>query len=242
MANHRLYVDAVPRPGELSTLDPERSHYLCRVLRQRRGDHVILFAGDGAAYDAQIETSDAHACEVSVGECIERQPAPRLRLHLCQALIKGDKLDWVLQKATELGVTDIWLLQTQRTEVHVEGARVSRRERHWRRVIDSAAEQCGRLHLPQLHGPIALDRLLTAPPAEQVFILDPGAPPLTRVPPELDTALLVGPEGGFTDAERTAAIARGATAVGLGAWTLRADTATVVAITMLRHSWNWNAP
>jgi 16S rRNA (uracil1498-N3)-methyltransferase len=212
------------------------------VLRLKRGDHVLLFAGDGAAYDGLLETGDARGCEVSVGECIERQAPPRLRLHLGQALIKGEKLDWVLQKATELGVTDIWLLATQRTEVHVEGARVGRRERHWRRVIDSAAEQCGRLYLPQLHGPIPLDSLLAAPPAQQMFLLDPGAAPLARVPPELDTLLLVGPEGGFSDAERSAAIARGAIALGLGQWILRADTAPVAAISVLRQAWNWSAP
>src|SRR5262249_35572025 len=180
------------------------------MLRLERGDHVRLFAGDGAAYDAQLATSDARACEVSVGECVERQPPPRLRLHLAQALIKGEKLDWVLQKATELGVTDIWLIATQRTEVHVDAARVSRRERHWRRVIDSAADQCGRLHLPLLHGPVSLAGLLAEPPAHQIFLLDPGAAPLGDAPPAVDTLLLVGPEGGFSDAERSATIARGA--------------------------------
>jgi 16S rRNA (uracil1498-N3)-methyltransferase len=238
----RLLVESDLTPGLSLTLDPDRSHYLCRVLRLKHGDHVLLFAGDGAAYDAQLETSDARACEVRVGDCVERQAPPRLRLHLGQALIKGDKLDWVLQKATELGVTDIWLLETQRTEVHVEGARVGRRERHWRRVIDSAAEQCGRLYLPQLHGPVPLADVLAAPPAQQMLLLDPGAAPLAHVPAELDTLLLVGPEGGFSDAERTAALARGAAAIGLGAWILRADTAPVAAISVLRQAWNWTAP
>jgi 16S rRNA (uracil1498-N3)-methyltransferase len=242
MAKHRLQVDAALTEGLALTLDPDRSHYLCRVLRLKRGDHVLLFAGDGAAYDAQLTTGDARACEVSVGPCVERQAPPRLRLHLGQALIKGEKLDWVLQKSTELGVTDIWLIATRRTEVHIEGARIGRRERHWRRVIDSAAEQCGRLHLPHLHGPLPLERLLAEPPTRQIFLLDPGAAPLVETPAAVDTLLLVGPEGGFSDVERSAAIAHGAIALGLGPWILRADTAPVAAIAVLRQAWNWSAP
>jgi 16S rRNA (uracil1498-N3)-methyltransferase len=121
------------------------------VLRQRRGDRVLLFNGDGNGYDAQVENADARACEVHVYAVIEREPSPRLRLHLAQALIKGERLDFVMQKSTELGVTDIWPLETERTEVHIEGHRVARRETHWQRIVESAAEQSGRLRLPELH-------------------------------------------------------------------------------------------
>ena len=148
MAKRRLHVDVQIAPNTSLTLDPDRSHYLCRVLRQRRGDHVLLFSGDGDGYDAEVESADARACEVRVGDVTAHEPSPRLRLHLAQSLIKGERLDFVMQKATELGVTDIWLLETERTEVHIEGRRVVRRETHWHRVIESAAEQCGRLRLP----------------------------------------------------------------------------------------------
>lgn len=242
MVKRRLHVDVRLASDTSLTLDPDRSHYLCRVLRQRRGDHVMLFSGDGNGYDARIDDADARACEVYVGAVIATEPAPRLRLHLAQSMIKGDRLDFVLQKATELGVTDVWLVETQRTEVHVEGPRVARRETHWQRILESAAEQSGRLRLPTLHAPVAFADLLGQPPARQLFLLDPGAAPLQRPPALDDTALLVGPEGGFSAEERDAAIARGALAMGLGNLILRADTAPVAALAVLRQAWSWSAP
>jgi 16S rRNA (uracil1498-N3)-methyltransferase len=157
-------------------------------------------------------------------------------------MIKGERLDFVLQKATELGVTDIWLLETERTEVRITGPRVSRRETHWQRIVESAAEQCGRLRLPTLHGHAALNTLLEDPPAAQTFLLDPGAAPLDTAPAVADTLLLIGPEGGFSDAEREAARATGARSMGLGKLILRADTAPLAALSILRQAWDWNAP
>ena len=242
MAKRRLHVDVQIAPNSSLTLDPDRSHYLCRVLRQRRGDHVLLFSGDGDGYDAEVESADARACEVRVGEVTAHEPSPRLRLHLAQSLIKGERLDFVMQKATELGVTDIWPLETERTEVHIEGRRVVRRETHWHRVIESAAEQCGRLRLPTLHPPMSLPALLTARPSARMLLLDPGAPSLSGASALEDTLLLVGPEGGFSDAERDAAQASGAVPMGLGRLILRADTAPLAALAVLRQSWGWDAP
>lgn len=242
MTLRRLHVDVQLAPDTRLTLDPDRSHYLCRVLRQRRGDHVLLFCGDGDGYDARIDNADPRACDVYVGAVITREPVPGLRLHLAQAMIKGDRLDFVLQKSTELGVTDIWLVETERTEVHIEGTRVTRRETHWHRIIESAAEQCGRLRLPTLHAPTRLAALLADRPAAQTFLLDPGSPPIDAAPTLSDTLLLVGPEGGFSDAERAAALNAGARSMGLGRLVLRADTAPLAALAILRQSWGWSAP
>ena len=242
MAKRRLHVDAVLTANTALTLDPERSHYLCRVLRQRRGDRVLLFAGDGLGYGAEIDSADPRACEVRLLEIEDTEPPPRLRLHLGQAMIKGERLDFVLQKATELGATDIWLLETERTEVHITGSRVSRRETHWQRIVESAAEQCGRLRLPILHGPISLNTLLADRPGAQTFLLDPAAPPIDAAAARVDTLLLIGPEGGFSDAERAAAHAGGARSIGLGKLILRADTAPLAALSILRQGWDWAAP
>jgi 16S rRNA (uracil1498-N3)-methyltransferase len=242
MAKRRLLVDVRLAPNTSLTLDPDRSHYLCRVLRQRRGDQVLLFCGDGDGYDARIDAADARACEVHVGAVVASEPAPRLRLHLAQSMIKGDRLDFVLQKATELGVTDVWLVETQRTEVHIEGPRVARRESHWQGIVGSATEQSGRLRPPTVHPPIALTDLLQQRPAEQLLLLDPGAAPIDNAPALVDTLLLVGPEGGFSDAERSDALARGARAMGMGNLILRADTAPIAALAVLRQAWGWSAP
>jgi 16S rRNA (uracil1498-N3)-methyltransferase len=236
-----LYVAARLAPATALTLDAERSHYLCRVLRQRRGDEVLLLCGDGVGYRAQIDDADPRACRVSILEITETEAPPRLKLHLAQAMIKGERLDFVLQKATELGVTDIWLLETERTEVRYAGTRVSRRETHWHRIVQGAAEQCRRLTLPTLHPPISLHDLLTQRPARHVLLLEPGAPPID-VPPQVDTLLLIGPEGGFSDAERASAHAQGAQSMGMGKLILRADTAPVAALSILRQAWGWSAP
>ena len=238
----RLFVDAPLAPDTQLTLDPDRSHYLCRVLRLRRGDRVELFCGDGLAYDAAIVTADARACDVHVGAVVAHEAAPRVRLHLAQALMKGERIDFVLQKVTELGVTDIRFTETEHTVVHIEGPRVERRETHWRRVVASAAEQCGRLWLPTLHAPQPFAELLRERVAEQTLLLDPGAAPLGADVPLVDTVLLIGPEGGFSDAERDAALASGARAVGMGQLVLRTDTAPVAAIAVLRQAWGWDAP
>jgi len=126
--------------------------------------------------------------------------------------------------------------------VHIEGPRVARRETHWRAVIASAAEQCGRLWLPTLHTPQPFGELLRQHIAAQTLLLDPGAPPLGATIPLVDTMLLIGPEGGLSDAERDAAIASGARPVGLGRLVLRTDTAPIAAIAVLRQAWGWDAP
>jgi 16S rRNA (uracil1498-N3)-methyltransferase len=235
---HRLCVASPLAAGRTLTLDPDRSHYVCRVLRQRRGDALTLFNGDGLAFRAVIVTADARSCEVELSDVIASEPAPYVRVHVAQALIKSERQDWMLQKATELGASDLWLLVSEHTEVRVSGPRLERRRAHWQRVVVSAAEQSGRYRLPQLHGPLPLHDFLRAPPASQMLLLDPGAPPLGNVACK-DTVLLLGPEGGFSDAERDAALTAGATAVGLGDLILRSDTAPVVALGVLRQAWDW---
>lgn len=235
---HRLYVASPLSAGRTLTLDPDRSHYVCRVLRQRRGDALTLFNGDGQAFRAVIATADARSCDVELADIVAIEPAPQVRVHVAQALIKTERQDWMLQKATELGATDVWLLVSEYTEVRVNGPRLERRLAHWQRVVVSAAEQCGRYRLPQLHGPLLLRDFLRAPPAPQMLLLDPGAAPLGTVAYR-DTVLLLGPEGGFSDVERDAARTAGAIAVGMGDLILRSDTAPVVALGVLRQAWGW---
>lgn len=235
---HRLCVASPLAAGRTLTLDPDRSHYICRVLRQRRGDALTVFNGDGLAFRAVIVTADARSCEVELSDVIASEPAPHVRVHVAQALIKSERQDWMLQKATELGASDLWLLMSEHTEVRVSGPRLERRLTHWQRVVVSAAEQSGRYRLPQLHGPLPLHDFLRTSPASQMLLLDPGAPPLGNVACT-DTVLLLGPEGGFSDAEREAALTAGATAVGLGDLILRSDTAPVVALGVLRQAWGW---
>jgi len=238
----RLFVDAEFAEHDPLTLDAERSHYLCRVLRLRVDAQVLVFNGDGSGWSARIEDDDSRRARLMIDSRELIDPAPLCRLHLAAALLKGDRGDYVLQKATELGATDIWLLRTERTEARIRPDRVNSRLNHWHRVLQSACEQCGRLRPPALHAPAALEELWAGIEAANCYILQPGAPILTAPAGPTDTALIIGPEGGFSESELRAAAAQGAIAAGLGGLVLRADTAPQVALTIVRHGWGWAAP
>jgi 16S rRNA (uracil1498-N3)-methyltransferase len=238
----RLFVDAQFTEQEPLTLNAERSHYLCRVLRLRVHADVSVFNGDGSAWSARIEQADARRCRLRIHARQLAESAPVCRLHLAQALLKSNRQDYVLQKATELGATDIWLLRTERTEVRIRPDRMASRLEHWHRVLHSACEQCGRLRPPTLHAPTTLEELSAVFEDAVCYILQPGSPPLTGPAEPADTALIIGPEGGFSESELRTATAHGAIAAGIGKLVLRADTAPQAALTIVRHGWQWRAP
>lgn len=238
---HRLIVTAPLVPGESITVDTERSHYLCRVLRLGVGDAVLVCDGRGHGHAAAIEQASTRHCVVQVGKVAVTEPEPAFALALAQSLIKGDRLDFVLQKATELGVTDIRLMTTSRTEVSLDDARIARRMSHWQKIVVAAAEQCERLWLPHVHPPAPFASLVEATTGTGL-LLDPGAPVLDAPTLEVDTTVMVGPEGGFSSNERDHALGRGFRAMGLGNHILRADTAPIAALAILRQGWGWSAP
>jgi 16S rRNA (uracil1498-N3)-methyltransferase len=237
----RLYLATALEAGMTVTLPADRAHYLRDVLRLRAGATLSVFDGHGREFDATFQTGGRQQI-IAIGACTRTEPEPRLRLHLVQSMIKGDKLDFAVQKATELDVTDIWLAISQRSEVRLSKERTERRLRHWWGVAAAACEQCGRVRLPELHGPAALADVVAHLADTRMLLLDPGAPPLTGSQPATDTAVLIGPEGGFSDDERARLLAAGAEAVGLGARILRADTAPIAALAALRQGWGWQLP
>ncbi len=242
MAAPRLLLDTGLEAGMVADLPPAAAHYLTRVLRLRSGDAVHVFDGRGSTFKARLASAGRHwQLELQSLHSVE---APyRCRLHLAQSLIKGEKLDFALQKATELGVTDIWLLHTERTERRLDAKRLANRLEHWRKVIGAACEQCGRARLPVLHEPRPLDEALAALANSYCLLLAPGAPLLEAALPVADTSVFVGPEGGFSAVETAQIQSRcKAQPVGLGPWILRADTAPVAALSLIRQRWDWQAP
>jgi 16S rRNA (uracil1498-N3)-methyltransferase len=237
----RLFLEAPLAPGQTLELPSERAHYLFRVLRLGAGDTLSVFNGNGYDYGAVVSAASARNGRLEVRAVERLEHPPGLRMHLVQALIKGDKLDFALQKATELGATDIWLVSSARSEVRLHGERRARRLQHWQRVITSACEQCGRARVPELRGPHSLAEVLELLVVGCLLLLEPGAPALHAAPPG-DTAVLIGPEGGFTSEERGAMLAAGASRMGLGEHTLRADTAPLAALAVLRQMWGWKLP
>ncbi|MFW6094702.1 MAG: 16S rRNA (uracil(1498)-N(3))-methyltransferase [Pseudomonadota bacterium] len=235
---HRLYHPPPIAAGSTLALDRERTHYLTRVLRLRPGAAIVCFDGAGGAWSATLMDAGRTA-SLAVGEQIANEPAPRVRVHLVQGLLKGGAMDQVVQKATELGATDIWLVHAGRSNAPTGGDRMARKQRHWQRVVASAAEQCGVLHLPRLHAPRNLPELLRAPPAARLIMLDPGAEPLPVTLPRASVALLIGPEGGWNDDERRLAAQAGVERRGLGERVVRAETAPLAVLAALQHGWGW---
>jgi len=236
---HRLYLPPPLSTGAELTLDPERAHYLVRVLRLARDARLICFDGEGSAWLSTLITASPKAATVRLDELLEQTPSPAATLHLAQGLLKGAAMDQVIQKATELGLTDLWLVAAARSNVSLDPSRMERKLAHWRKIIQNAAEQCHQLHLPRLHGPLPLAHCLAALSETHLIMLDPGAPVLPLQIAANAVGLLIGPEGGWNEPERALAARHGAHRHGLGPLILRAETAPLAVLAAIRHGRGW---
>jgi 16S rRNA (uracil1498-N3)-methyltransferase len=222
-------------------LPMEAAHHAARVLRLREGDPVEVFDGCGNACQGII--TELSGKRVSIGNVQESRVAREspLPVILAQALLSSEKMDWVIQKATELGAHEIQPLATERSVAKLSAERAEKRLEHWRQVAISACEQCGRNVLPLIHPP--LDMMLwlqqTRNRNESKFILLPQvATALSSQPkPQDNVVLLIGAEGGFSPAESESAILCGYTPIRLGARVLRTETAALAGITALQTLW-----
>jgi len=233
----RVFVDQPLAPGELE-LPAQASAHLVQVLRLRAGDPLVVFDGGGRDYPAELLRAARGAARVRIDAPGPSEAAPPLALHLGLGISKGERMDFALQKAVELGVTQLTPLLTARTVVRLAGERLERRTHHWRGLIIAACEQSGRRRLPVLDPATELDAWLRQP-HPQPLLLDPcGAGPLTAIPtPRGAVTLLVGPEGGLNQGERAAAAAAGFVGVRLGPRILRTETAPLAALAVLQALW-----
>jgi len=234
----RIHTARALQAGARIELEPDQAHYISRVLRMRAGDALILFNGSGGQYPATLATVAKNMVVVTTGdfEPVERESP--LALHLGIAVSRGDRMDWVVQKATELGVHSITPLLSERTEVRLRGEREEKKLRHWQQVATSACEQCGRNRLPVVHTLQPLQDWSRRVEADVRLVLDPAADscdPGAANPSSV--ALLVGPEGGFSAAEVAAAEAAGFQSLQLGPRVLRTETAPLAAIALLQARW-----
>jgi 16S rRNA (uracil1498-N3)-methyltransferase len=236
MRINRVYAECRLEPEARVSLDAQAGHYVFRVLKLRSGDALVLFNGDGSDYAAELLSNRRDRVELRVTTRLPAVPEPGLRITLVQAVGKGDRMDYSLQKATELGVAAVQPLFCERTEVRLQGERLERRMSHWRRVMISACEQCGRAVIPELFPPVNLDEWLAQAGPVQRLMLDPGAAaPLAALTPGAGgTAIAVGPEGGFSDLELKQIRLAGVTAVSLGPRVLRTETAGPAAMAVLQ--------
>lgn len=230
----RIFVDAPLSPGASLTLSESASAHLVRVLRLGLGDACIVFNGDGADYEARLVAIGKRGVEAEVMSRHEVAGDSPLRVTLAQAIARGEKMDWVLQKATELGVAAIAPLLTERTEVKLDAERSEKRIAHWRGVIASACEQSGRARLPSLLAPQALRDWL-AVQASPGWFLDPEAETgLHALGASEALTLVVGPEGGLGERDLGALRAAGFRGLRLGPRVLRTETAGVAALAALQ--------
>ncbi|MBI4939019.1 MAG: 16S rRNA (uracil(1498)-N(3))-methyltransferase [Nitrosomonadales bacterium] len=241
MSAPRFYCPPPLPGGTRFELPREAASHAHRVLRLRVNDPVQIFDGEGGAFDARIaEIGGKRVVLHELQTCMTEAEAP-LRIALAQALCGSEKMDWVVQKATELGAAEIWPVQTQRSVARLSGERAEKRARHWRNVAIAACEQCGRNLLPQLHAPQEFGAWLAEMRAmpDAKFILHPeGSPALRHQPPPLGRAiLLIGPEGGFSDDEIKMARLAGFAPVRLGKRILRTETAAMAGIAALQTLW-----
>lgn len=232
----RSYVALPLTPGAEIALPEDVAGHLVRVLRLQPGDACVLFNGDGHDYDARLVAAgkrEARAEIVAARPVANESP---LRITLLQGIARGEKMDWILQKATELGVARIVPVDSERSEVKLDAARAGKRLAHWREVVVSACEQSGRAVVPEVLSPQPL-AAATALREGHGFLLDPQADAALgglRGAPLRGCSLAIGPEGGWSPRDRDVLIAAGFSGLRLGPRVLRTETAGLAAIAALQ--------
>jgi len=234
----RVHVDAELGVGREIALPEAPATHLARVLRHQVGDACVLFNGDGHDYHGRIAALGKRELRVAIESAQPVERESPLRLVLLQGIARGEKMDLILQKTTELGVAEVQPLWSQRSEVKLDEARAEKRLAHWRSVVASACEQSGRARVPQVAAPRALAATLAALPASGLrLILDPEgelAFATLAVDPAAPVVLAIGPEGGWSPLDRQQLRDAGFQGLRLGPRILRTETAGLAAIAALQ--------
>ena len=239
MSLSRFYTEQPLSPRQSVVLETAVSHHLLRVMRLKAGDALLLFNGDGREYQAVVQDCDNKRARVLVQKCRQPDRESKLRITLGQAISRGERMDFVLQKSVELGVDSITPLWTKRSQVRLSGQRLEKRLSHWHGVIRSACEQSGRVFLPQLHSAVNLPDWCQFKAKQSLqLVLDPSASlRLSDLNPVRDIRILIGPEGGLANEEIGMAEQSGFKRVRLGPRTLRTETAALATLAAVQTLW-----
>jgi 16S rRNA (uracil1498-N3)-methyltransferase len=235
----RVYIPPERITGEQIPLQSREARYILTVLRLGSGDEVTVFDGAGNEYRTELTEAYEGGMYLAIQEKLSPERESPLRITLGQALLKGERMKFVIQKSTELGVNRIIPLVTARTIPVVEGERESLRIERWQRIAQEAAKQSGRTMVPQIEAIHELADFLAQGTGVRLMLWEGEPTPLREVIRKIDAPseiiLLIGPEGGFSEQEVTAAQAQGFLVAGLGQRVLRAETATLSVLTIVQH-------
>jgi 16S rRNA (uracil1498-N3)-methyltransferase len=240
----RIYHPEGLNLNQAVTLTPEKSHYLINVMRYGMGDEIILFHQSGLEFLGKIVNIDGKKKPVVTLQLHSEKPTKtesELAITLIQGLAKNDKMDWIVQKAVELGVAEIYPVITEFSEVRLNLERMTSKQLHWQNIAISAAEQSERTHVPLVHFPQKIADCLPKIQSDRLFCLHPHQPALTlkqgfgNLSSPKNLSILVGPEGGFSPKEIMMFEQKACTFVTLGARILRTETAAIVMQSLLQH-------
>ena len=239
--SNRLFVSGALINGGEIEVDGDRARYLGKVLRLRVGDPISVFNGEGPEWPASITRISKTSVGLRLGDSFEASTESPLKIHLVQGVSRGDRMDFVVQKATELGVKRITPVLTEFGVVKLKADRAERRREHWQKIANSACEQSGRTRLPLIDTPLPMKNWFGAKPenVDAELILVPGA--VARLAetaaPATKVCVIIGPEGGFSDSEYQDAEVSGFTAVSLGPRILRTESAAIATLAVLQSLW-----
>ncbi|MGH1460853.1 MAG: 16S rRNA (uracil(1498)-N(3))-methyltransferase [Neptuniibacter sp.] len=212
--------------------------HVSRALRMRSGECITLFNGNGFEYKATLTAVEKRSASAHIDKQLNVTTESTLDIHIGQSLSRGERMDYAVQKSTELGVTAITPILSERCEVKLPPERQKKRVQHWQQTAVSACEQSGRSIPPVIHDPESLQQWLASQTADLKFVLHHHSEkPLEKLQPPVSIALLIGPEGGLSEAEVELALEYGFKPLALGPRVMRTETAPVAALAVLNYLW-----
>ena len=241
MRHTRIFISQTIAVGDNIEITDDRFHYIAQVMRCRENTPIILFNGDGNDYHGHIARVEKKRLSISIDSAEPNSSESRLQITLAQGISRGERMTYAIQKAVELGVTQIQPLFTEHCEVRLNEERSDKRQQHWQNIAISATEQSGRSRVPLVHPALTLTDWLSQARNHNDgnFVLDPRAATTLaqRSAPPTSATLLIGPEGGLSDSEVSNATRADFTAIRFGPRILRTETAAAAAITALQLLW-----
>lgn len=234
----RVYTEQNLQCDTTVTLEDTQAHYLGKVLRLKAGDQISLFNGDSGEFLGEIELVEKKAIHIKLSDQVDNKSDPVFPIHIGIGISRGERMDYMIQKATEVGVSSITPLFTERCEVKLKGDRANNRLAHWTKIAIAACEQSGRCTPPVIEEPEALTTWLQKPRFDACFVLDHrGSNGFDAALNPQSACFLIGPEGGLSDEEVATASFVSFTPLCIGPRVLRTETAPLVAISIAQHLW-----